>query len=71
VRDPASLGRSALLPGKGDARKTPSHDGGGSRRRIAFLTEPAVVRKILANLGHPTEPPVPAPARSTDRLDLA
>jgi hypothetical protein len=44
---------------------------GGTRRLIAFLTDPPVVRKILAHLGHPTEPPAPAPARSTAELEFA
>jgi hypothetical protein len=44
---------------------------GGSRRLIAFLTDPQVVRKILAHIGHPTEPPAPAPARSTAELEFA
>ncbi len=44
---------------------------GGPRRLIAQLTDPVVVRKILAHLGHPTEPPRPAPARSPELLDFA
>ena len=44
---------------------------GGPRRLIAQLTDPIVVRKILGHLGHPTEPPRPAPARSREQLDFA
>jgi hypothetical protein len=44
---------------------------GGPRRLIAQLTDPVVVRKILAHLGLPTEPPRPAPARSREQLDFA
>jgi len=44
---------------------------GAPRRLIALLTAPPVVRKILAHLGHPTEPPRPAPARSPELLDFA
>jgi len=44
---------------------------GSPRRLIAQLTDPVVVRKILAHLGHPTEPPRPAPARSREQLDFA
>ena len=44
---------------------------GGPRRLIAQLTDPVVVRKILAHLGHPTEPPRPAPARSREQFDFA
>jgi hypothetical protein len=44
---------------------------GGPRRLIAQLTDPVVVRKILAHLGHPTEPPRPAPTRSREQLDFA
>lgn len=36
---------------------------GGEMRLIAFITETAVVRDILAHLGEPTEPPRLAPAR--------
>ena len=32
---------------------------------LAFLTDPAVVSKILAHLGLPTSPPPLAPARIT------
>jgi hypothetical protein len=44
---------------------------GGPRRLIAQLPDPIVVRKILAHLGHPTEPPRPAPARLREQLDFA
>ncbi len=44
---------------------------GGPRRLIAQLTDPLVARRILAHLGHPTEPPRPAPARSLELLDFA
>jgi hypothetical protein len=44
---------------------------GGPRRLIAHITDPVVVRKILAHLGLPTEPPRPAPARSRELLDFA
>ena len=37
---------------------------GGRRKLIALLTQPAVVRKILAHLGLPTEAPALAPARA-------
>jgi len=42
---------------------------------MAQLTDPAVVRKILAHLGLPTEPPRPAPSlvsgRSREQFDFA
>ena len=44
---------------------------GGPRRLIARLTDPTVVRKILTHLGHPTEPPRSAPARSPEQFDFA
>ncbi len=44
---------------------------GGPRRLIARLTDPIVVRKILTHLGHPTEPPRSAPARSPEQFDFA
>ncbi len=44
---------------------------GGPRRLIARLTEPAVVRKIVAHPGHPTEPPRAALTRSPELLDFA
>ena len=44
---------------------------GGPRRLIAQLTDPIVVRKILAHLGLPTEPPRPAPARPREQFDFA
>jgi hypothetical protein len=44
---------------------------GGPSRLIAQLTDPVVVRKILAHLGLPTEPPRPAPARSRELFDFA
>ena len=44
---------------------------GGPRSIIAQLTDPIVVRKILTHLGHPTEPPRSAPARSRDQVDFA
>ncbi len=44
---------------------------GGARRFIAQLADPTVVRKLLAHIGHPTEPPRPAPARSPELLDFA
>jgi len=36
---------------------------GGDIRLIAFITEPAPIRKILTHLGEPLEPPPLAPAR--------
>jgi len=44
---------------------------GGPRRLITQLTDPIVVRKVLAHLGHPTEPPTPRAARSRELLDFA
>ena len=44
---------------------------GGPSRLIAQLTDPVVVREILAHLGLPTEPPRPEPARSRKQLDFA
>jgi hypothetical protein len=36
---------------------------GGDVRLIAFITDPATMRKILLHLGEPLEPPPLAPAR--------
>ncbi len=36
---------------------------GGDFRLIAFITDPAPIRKILLHLGEPLEPPPLAPAR--------
>jgi len=36
---------------------------GGDIRLVAFITEPAPIRKILLHLGEPLEPPPLAPAR--------
>jgi len=53
-----------------DALTCPHCD--GPRRLIAQFTDPIVVRKILAHLGLPTEPPPrPAPARARGQLDFA
>jgi hypothetical protein len=38
---------------------------------LTFLTDPAVVRRILAHLGLPTEPPPVAPARPPPQGDFA
>ena len=43
---------------------------GGEMRIIAFLTDPAAVRAILAHLGEPTAPPRIAPARGPPLWDL-
>ena len=45
---------------------------GGDIRRIAFITEPGAVRKILTHLGEPPDPPPLAPARDppTNRGEL-
>jgi hypothetical protein len=39
-------------------------------RLIAFITDPAVVTKILSHLQLPTALPRPAPARRSPQLDL-
>jgi len=39
-------------------------------RIIAFLTDPAAVRAILAHLGEPTAPPRIAPARGPPLWEL-
>lgn len=44
---------------------------GGEMRIIAFITEVAVVRDILACLGEPTSPPRMAPARGPPLWDSA
>lgn len=43
---------------------------GAEMRIIAFLTDPAAVRPILAHLGQPTAPPPIAPARGPPVWDL-
>ena len=45
-------------------------NGGGRRRIIAFVTETAVVERILIHLGLPHEPPLIAQARSPPELPL-
>jgi len=42
----------------------------GSLAVLAFITDPAVVLKILAHLSLPTEVPVTAPARLNPQLEL-
>jgi hypothetical protein len=42
---------------------------GGKMHLIACVLEPAAIRKILAHLGLPTEPPVPAPARASPEAE--
>jgi hypothetical protein len=39
-------------------------------RIIAFLTDPAAVRAMLAHLGEPTAPPCIAPARGPPLWDM-
>ncbi len=39
------------------------HACGGDIRLIAFITDPGPVRKILAHVGEPVEPPPVSPAR--------
>lgn len=36
---------------------------GGDIRLIAFITDPTPIRKILAHVGEPVEPPPVSPAR--------
>jgi len=36
---------------------------GGDIRLISFITDPAPIRKILAHIGEPVEPPPVSPAR--------
>ena len=45
---------------------------GGDIRLIAFITDPGPIRKILAHLGEPLEPPPVSPARGppTDWAEL-
>ena len=43
---------------------------GAEMRIIAFLTDPAAVRAILAHLGEPTAPPPIAPARDPPLWNL-
>jgi len=43
---------------------------GGRRLLIAFITDPAVVHRILCHVGLPTEQPTIAPARAPPQLDL-
>jgi len=43
---------------------------GGRRRLLAFLTDGLVVRKILAHLGLPTEPPRLALARAPPEFEF-
>ena len=40
-------------------------------RIVAFVTEAAAVRRILAHLGEPTRPPPVAPARVAQQEDFA
>ena len=44
---------------------------GGRRRVIALLTDPTVVRRILAHLGLPTTAPAIAPARPPPQEEFA
>ena len=43
---------------------------GGDIRLIAFITEPAPIRKILAHLGEPLQPPSVSPANRLGRARL-
>ena len=36
---------------------------GGQREVLTFITDPLVIRRILAHLGLPSEPPLISPAR--------
>ncbi len=42
---------------------------GADMRIVAFITEAAPVRRILAHIGEPTEPPPIAPARGPPAWD--
>jgi hypothetical protein len=44
---------------------------GGRRHRIATITDPIVIRKVLAHLGLRTEPPALAPARPNPQTRFA
>jgi hypothetical protein len=44
---------------------------GARRKLIALINDGCVVRKILAHLGLPTEPPGLAPARAPPELEFA
>ena len=44
---------------------------GGTMRIIAFITDAASVRNILAHLGEPTAPPRIAPARGLPRWEAS
>jgi len=46
-------------------------DCGGRRKLIALIQDGPLVRKILAHLGLPTEPPGLAPARAPPQPDFA
>jgi hypothetical protein len=41
---------------------------GGGLRLIALITQPSIIARILRHLGHPTDPPVPRPARAPPTL---
>ncbi len=43
---------------------------GGRRKLIAFITDPAVIRRILGHLKLATEPPAVAPARPPPQMDF-
>ena len=43
---------------------------GGEMRLLAFVTEGATIRRILVQVGEPTQAPVPKPAREAADWDL-
>jgi len=60
---PPGQARAKLMARVGEEFPLECPTCGGDIRLIAFITEPGPIRKILAHLGEPLEPPPVSPAR--------
>jgi hypothetical protein len=61
--DTSRIARAKLMARVGEEFPLECPRCDGDIRRIAFITEPGPIRKILAHLGKPLEPPPVSPAR--------
>ena len=61
--DTSRIARAKLMARVGEEFPLQCPACGGDIRLIAFITDPATIRKILTHLGQPLEPPPVSPAR--------